>query len=143
MLIVGPSGLGKTTALLDLIQKDNDNFIEKVYLYAKDLDEPKHQFLIKKRKNAGIKNLNDPSAFIEYSNTMVDVYNNIDDYNLKRKRKILIVFDDMIADIMTNKRFQARTKEQFFRWRKLNISLVFITQSYFSVPKEVRLNSTQ
>ena len=143
MLIVGPSGLGKTTALLDLIQKDNDNFIEKVYLYAKDLDEPKYQFLIKKRKNAGIKNLNDPSAFIEYSNTMVDVYNNIDDYNLKRKRKILIVFDDMIADIMTNKRFQARTKEQFFRGRKLNISLVFITQSYFSVPKEVRLNSTQ
>ena len=143
MLIVGPSGLGKTTALLDLIQKDNDNFIEKIYLYAKDLDEPKYQFLIKKRKNAGIKNFNDPSAFIEYSNTMVDVYNNIDDYNLKRKRKILIVFDDMIADIMTNKRFQARTKEQFIRWRKLNISLVFITQSYFSVPKEVRLNSTQ
>ena len=98
--------------------------------------------MIKKREDAGIKNLNDPIAFIEYSNTMDDVYNNIDHYNLKRKRKILIVFDDMIADIMTNKRFQAIIKELFIRCRKLNISLAFITQSYFSVPKEVRLNST-
>ena len=88
------------------------------------------------------KNLNDKNAFIERSNTMDDVYDNIDDYNPKRKRKILIVFDDMIADIMTNKRFQAIIKELFIRCRKLNISLVFISQSYFSVPKEVRLNST-
>ena len=73
---------------------------------------------------------------------MDDVYNNIDNYNLKRKRKILIVLDDMIADIMTNKIFQAITRELFSRCRKLNISLVFITQSYFSIPKEVRLNST-
>ena len=73
---------------------------------------------------------------------MDDVYNNIDDYNPKRKRKILIVFDDMIADIMTKKRFQVIVKELFIICRKLNISLVFITQSYFSVPKEVRLNST-
>ena len=73
---------------------------------------------------------------------MDDVYENINDYNLIRKRKILIVFDDMIADIMTNKRFQAIIKELFIRCRKLNISLVFITQSYFSVPKDVRLNST-
>ena len=73
---------------------------------------------------------------------MDDVYDNIDDYNPKRKRKILIVFDDMIADIMTNKTFQAIIRELFVRCRKLNISLVFITQSYFSVPKEVRLNST-
>ena len=89
-----------------------------------------------------MKNLNDPSAFIKYSNTMDDVYNNIDNYNAKRKRKVLIVFDDMIADIMTNKRFQAIIKELFIRFRKFNISLNFITQSYFSVPKEVRLNST-
>ena len=72
-----------------------------------------------------------------------DVYNNIDDYNLNRKRKILIVFDDMIADIIiTNKKFQAILKELFIRCWKLNIALVFITQPYFSVPKEVRLNST-
>ena len=112
------------------------------YLYAKDLSEPKYQNLIKKSEDAGEKNLNDRSAFIEYSKTMDDVCNNIDDYNQKRMRKILIVFDDMIADIMTNKRLQAIIKELFIRYRKLDISLVFITQSYFSVPKEVRLNST-
>ena len=89
-----------------------------------------------------IKHLNDSKSFIEYSNTLDDVYNNINDYNPNRKRKILIVFDDMIADIMTNKRFEAIIKELFIRYRKLNISLVFITQSYFPVPKGVRLNST-
>ena len=73
-------------------------------MYATDLSE-----------DAGIKNLNDPSAFIEYSNTMDDVYNNIDNYIPKRKRKILTVFDDMIADIMTNKKFQAIIKELFIR----------------------------
>ena len=71
-----------------------------------------------------------------------DVYENINDYNQNRKRKILIVFDDMIADVMTNKKFQATIKELFIRCRKLNISLVFITQTYFSVPKDVRINST-
>ena len=73
---------------------------------------------------------------------MVDVYNNIDDYNRNRNRKISIVLDDLIADIMTNKKFQAILKELFIRCKKLNISLVFITHSYFSVSKEVRLNST-
>ena len=72
---------------------------------------------------------------------MDDVYNNMNDYIPTRKRKILIVFDDMINDIMTNKKFQAIVKELFIRCRKLNISLVFIRQSYFSVPKKVRLNS--
>ena len=140
MLIIGPSGSGKTNTLLNLIQQDN--FIDKIYLYAKDLEEPKYQLLIKKRENAGMKYLNAPNAFIEYSQTMDDVYNNIDDFNSKRKRKALIVFDDIIVDIMTNKRFQVIIKDFFIRCRKLNISLVFISQSYFSVPKEVRLNST-
>ena len=81
-------------------------------------------------------------SFNEYSNMMDDVYKNIDDYNPNRRRKILIVFDDMNADIMTNKKFQAIIKELFIRCRKINIPLVFITQSYFSVPKDVRLNST-
>ena len=67
----------KNNALLNLIQQDNNNIIDKIYLYANDLSEPKYQFLIKKREDAGIKNLNDPSAFIEYLNTMNDVYNNI------------------------------------------------------------------
>ena len=107
----------------------------KIYLYAKDLSESKYQFLIEKCENAGIKNLNDPSAFIENSNTMNDVYNNIDDYNRKRKKKIFSDFDDMIADIMTNKKIQAIIEELFIRCRKLKISLVFFIQSYFSVPK--------
>ena len=111
-------------------------------MYAKDLSEPKYQLLIERCENENIGNLNNPSAINEYFNTMDDVYNNIDDYNPKRKRKILIVFDDMIADIMTNKRFQAITKDLFIRCRKSHKSLVFITHSCFSVPKEVRLNST-
>ena len=82
MLIVGPSGLGKTNALLNVIQKQDNN---KIYLYTKDLSESKYQFLIKKREDTGINILNDPSAFIKYSNIMDDVYKNIDDYNQKRK----------------------------------------------------------
>ena len=116
--------------------------IDKFYLYTKDLSEPKYQFLIKKQEDAEIKHLNDPNTFIECSNKMDDVYENIDDYNPNRKGKILIVFDDIIADIVTNKKFPAVIKELFIRCRKLNISLIFITQSYFSVPKDVRLNST-
>ena len=91
--------------------------------------------MIKKREDAGIKHLNYPNAFIECSNIIDYVYENIHNYHSSRKRKILIIFDDMIADIMTNKKFQAIIKELFIRCRKLNISLVFITQSYFSVPK--------
>ena len=79
-------------------------------MYGKDLSEPKYEYLIKNRKNAGIKHVNDGNAFIEYSNTMDDVCKNIDDYNPNRRRKILIVFDDTIADIMTNKKFQAAIK---------------------------------
>ena len=140
ILIICGSGSRKTNALLNLIKEQDD--IDKIYLYAKDLSEPKYEFLIKKREDVGIKYCNDPNAFIECSNRMDDIYQNINDYNPSRKRKILIVFDDMIADIMTNKKFQAIIKELFIRCRKLNISLVFITQSYFSVPKDVRLNST-
>ena len=73
---------------------------------------------------------------------MDDVYENSDDYKPNRQRKILIVFDDMISDIMANKKFQSIIKELFIRCKKLNISLMFITQSYFSVPKVLRLNST-
>ena len=139
-MVIGGSGRGKTNSLLNLIKEQDD--IDKICLYAKDLSEPKYQFLIKKREDAGINYFNDPNAFIECSNTMVDVYENIDNYNLNRKIQILIVFDDMITDIKTNKKFEAIIKELFTRCRKLNISLVFTTQSYFSVPKNVRLSST-
>ena len=140
ILIIGGSASGKTNTLLDLINEQND--IDKIYLYAKDLSEPKYEYLIKKRDNVGIKHVNNLNTFIECSNIMDDVYENIHDYNPNRRRKILIAVDDMIADIMTNEKFQAIIKELFIRCRKLNITLVFITQSYFSVPKDMRLNST-
>ena len=83
--------------------------------------------MIKKCENVGIKHLNDPKAFIQYSQCMDGVHNNIDGYKPKRERRILIVFDDMIADIVPNKKFQAMIKELFIICRKLSISLVFIT----------------
>ena len=79
---------------------------------------------------------------MEYSNDMHDVYKNIEDYNPGKKRKVLIVFDDMIADMINNKKLDSIVTELFIRGRKRNISIVFITQSYFKVPKDVRLNST-
>ena len=143
ILIIGPSGSGKRNLLLNIIQKlNNTDPIDKIYLYAKDLSEPKYEYLINKREQAGIKNFNDSTAFIEYSNDMNDVFTNINNYNRQRKRKVLIIFDDMIADIMNNKNFKAIVKELFIRCRKLNVSIVFITQSYFRTPKDARLNST-
>ena len=140
ILIIGGSGSRKTNTLINLINEQDD--IDKIYLHTEDLSEPKYECLIKKHENAGIKHLKDLNAYIECSNTVDDVYEYIDDYNLSSKKTILIVFDEMIADILSNKKFQTIIKELFIRCRKLNISLVFITQSYFSVPKYVRLNST-
>ena len=143
VLIIGPSGSGKTNTLLHLIQNlNNTDPIDKIYLYAKDLSEPKYEYLLNKREQAGIKYFNDPTAFIEYSDDMNDVFTNIDDYNKQKKRRVLIIFDDMIADIMNNKNFKAIIKELFLLCRKLNVSIVFITQSYFRTPKDARLNST-
>ena len=108
ILIIGSSGSGKTNTLLNLINEQKD--IDKIYLYAKDLSELKYEYLIKNHENAGIKHLNDSKAFIECSNTMDDIYENINNYNPNRRRKILIVFDDVIADLMTNKRSQSLIK---------------------------------
>ena len=140
MLIVGPSGSGKTNTLLHLI--NNLHPINKIYLYAKDIHEPKYEYSINKREQAGIKKLNDPHAFIEYSDDMNDVLNDINDYNKNRDKKVLIVFDDMTADIEYNKNFKRIIKELFYRARKINVSTVFITQSYFRSLKDARLNST-
>ena len=134
MLIIGPSGS------LHLI--NNFHPIDKIDLYAKDTDEKKYQYLINKREQTGIKNLNDPHASIEYSNDMNDVLDDINNYNKNRDKKVLIIFDDMIADIMRSKKFKAIVKELFIRCRKLNISIVFITQFYFRTPKDAILNST-
>ena len=133
ILMIGGSGSGKTNTLLNLINEQKD--IDKMYLYAKDLSEAKYEHLIKNRENVGIKHLNGSKTFIECSNTMNDVYENIDHYNPNRKRKVLIVFDDMIAYIMTNKKFPSIIKELSIRYRKLNILVVFITQSYFLFQK--------
>ena len=140
VLIIGPSGSVKTNTLLHLINKFHP--INKIYLYTKDTDEKKYQYLINKREQVGIKNLNDPYAFIEYSNDVIDVLDDINNYNKNRGKKVSIIFDDMIADIMRSEKFKAIVKELFIRCRKLNISIVFITQSYFRTPKDVRLNST-
>ena len=140
MLIIGPSGSGKTNTLLHLI---NDlHPFDKIYLYAKDIHEPKYEYLINKREQAGIKNLNDPQAFIEYSDHMNDVVDDINNYNKNRDKKVLIVFDDMIADTEYNKNFKRIIKELFYRAHKINVSIVFITQSYFKALKDARINST-
>ena len=111
-------------------------------MYAKDQYEAKYQYLVNKREGVGIGHFNDPKAFTEYSNDMHHVYINIDEYNPDKENKILIVFDDMIAHMIHNKKLDSIVTELFIRGRKLNISLVFITQSYFKVPKDVRLNTT-
>ena len=140
ILIIGSSGSGKTNASLNLINNQPD--IDKIYLYVKDPYEKKYQYLINKREEVGLDHFNNTKTFTEYLNDMRDVYKNIENYNLGRERKILIVFDDMIADMINNKKLNPIVTELFIRGRKLNISIVFITQSYFKVPKDVRLNST-
>ena len=140
ILIIGPSGSGKTNTLLHLI--NNLHPIDKIYLYAKDLHEPKYEYLINKREQAGIKNLDDAKAFIEYSDDMNDVLDDINNYNKNRDKKVLIVFDDMIADIEHNKKFERIIKELFYRARKINVSILFIMQSYFRALKDARINST-
>ena len=133
MLIIGPSGSGKTNILLHLI--NHFRLIDKIYLYAKDINEPKYEYLINKREQAGIKILNDPHAFIEYSDDLDDVFDDIKNYNKSRDKKVLIVFDDRIADIEYNKNFKRIIKKLFYRARKINVSIVFITQSYFRALK--------
>ena len=127
MLSIGPLGSGKTNVLLHLI--NNLHPIDKIYLYAKDLQEPKYEYLINKREQAGTKNLNDPHAFIEYSDDMNDALDDINNYNKNRDKKLLIVFDDLISDVECNEKCKKIIKELFFRAPKINVSIVFIMQS--------------
>ena len=135
-LIIGGSVSGKTNSLLTQINHEPD--IDNVYSYAKDPYEAKYQVLINKKESTGLKYLNDSKDFIEYSN---DIYKNIEEYNPNKKRKILNVFY-MIADILNDKELNPIVTELIIRVRKLNICLAFITQSYFAVLKNIRLNST-
>ena len=125
---------------MNLINNEPD--IYKIYLYAKDPYEAKYQYLINKREKVGLDHFRDPEVFMEYSNNMQDVYKNIVDYNPYKKRKTLIIFDNMIADMINNKKLILAIAELFIRGKKLGISIVFITHSYFTVPKDDRLNST-
>ena len=133
MLIIGGSRSGKINALLNLTNNQSD--IDKIYLYAKDPYEAKYQFLINKREGTGLKHFNVSKVFIEHSNDMHDVYKNIDEYNIDKERKILIFFDDAVTDIINNKKLNSVVNELFIRGRKLNISLVFITQSILRFQK--------
>ena len=99
ILIIGGSGLGKTNSLFNLISQQPD--IDKISFYAKDPYEAKYQFLINKRDSTGLKHFNDSKAFIEYSNDMGDIYKTIEENNRLKKRKVLIVFDDMNADMLS------------------------------------------
>ena len=127
ILIVRGSGFGKTNALLNLIEHQPE--IGKIYLYVKYPYEAKYQYLIKIREKVGIDHHNNPRAYTEYSNDMHDVYKNINYYNPDRENKILIVFDDMIADIIHKKKLDSTVAKWFIGGKKLNISIVFITQS--------------
>ena len=105
ILIIEGSGLRKTNVLLNLIENQPD--IDKIYLYAKDPYEAKYQYLINIRESAALKYFNDAKVFIEFSNDMHDVYKNIDEYNIDKEPKILIVFDDMIANMINNKKLNS------------------------------------
>ena len=110
------SGSGKTNVLLNLIESQPD--IDKIYLYPKDPCEAKYQYLINKRESVGINHFNDSKAFIEYSNNMHDVYKNIDKCNPDKENKILMVFDDMTADMIHNKKLSSIVTELFIRGKK-------------------------
>ena len=94
-------------------------------MYVKDSYEAKYQYLINIREKVGINNFNDPKAFIGYSNDMRDVYKYINEYNIDKERKILIVFDDMIADMINIKKLNSIVTELFIRGRKLNFSCFY------------------
>ena len=140
VLIMGGSRSWKINVLLNLTENQPD--IDKIYLFAKDPYEAKYQYLVNKREIVGINHFKDPEAFIEYSNDLHDVYKNINYYNPNIENKILIIFDDMFADMTHNKKLDSIVTELFIRGRKPNIYLVFINQSYFKVPKHVRLNTS-
>ena len=124
ILITDGSGSEQINALLNLMKEQDDT--DKIYLYAKNLNEPNYEFLIKKHKDVGTNHFDDSNVFIECLNSLDDVYQNIDDYNPSTQRKILIVFDDMIAGIMRNKNFQAIIKELLHLF--LSLSLIFLFQ---------------
>ena len=116
--------------------------IDKIYLYVKHPFESKYQLLINKREKVGIKKLKNPKAFIDYLQTFDDIYENLEDYNPTKERRVLIVFDNMLTAMESNKTLSPIVTELILRGTKLNVSLVFISQSYFKVPKSITLKGT-
>ena len=138
-LIVGGSGSAKNNVLLNLLKHQQPD-IDKIYLHVKDPFESKYQLLINGREKVGIGLLKNPKASLIINKQFIDVYENLEDYDPTKKRKVLIVFDSMIADMESNKKIDPIVTEVFLRRRKLNISLIFISLSYMKVPKTIRLN---
>ena len=128
IIIVGGSESWKTNASLNLINNQPDS--DKIYLYAKDPYEVKYQYLINNCEKTGSNHYGDPKAFIEYSDGMQDIYKSIEECNLGKKRKVLIAFDNMIADMINNKKLNSLVTELFSRCIKLNISVAFMTQLF-------------
>ena len=123
ILVIGGSRLGTTNALLNLI--NHKLYADKIYVYTKDAYEAKYQFLINKCKRAGLKHCNDSETFIEYSNDMNDIYKNIEEYHPNKERKILIVFDNMIADMLSNKKLNPIVTEPCIRGRKKHFTCFY------------------
>ena len=148
-LTISGSGSGKTNFLLNLI-KHQQTDIDKICLYVKDSFTLKYRLLFNEREKVEIKNLRNSIALINYSRTIDNVYVKFGRYSPTKKRRVIptkkrrviIVFDDMIPDMESNKKLSPITTELFLRERKINVSLVFISKSYFRVPKTTRINAT-
>ena len=141
ILIIGDSGSGKTNVFLNLIKQQRPD-IDRIYSNVKDPFELKYQLLTNGREKVGIENFKNTKAFLDYSQTIHDVCENLEDCNPTKKRRVLTVFDVMIRDMKNNTKVSPNVTELFLRRRKLNIYLVFISQSYFKVAKIIRLNAT-
>ena len=122
---MGGSGSRKTNALLNLISDQSD--IDKKYLYAKNPYEVKYQCLISQREKVGLNHFDDQNSFIKYSNDMQDVYNKIEGYNPNKEKKLLIIFDDMIADMINNETLNPIVTELFIRGRLLDFFCFYHT----------------
>ena len=122
--------------------KNQQPDINNIYLYVKDPFKSKYQLLINEREEVEIKQLKNPKAFNDYSQKIDDVYENMEDYTPTKEKRVLIAFHDMIVDMVKNKKLRPIATELLLRGKKINISLVFISQSYFKVRKTIRLIAT-
>ena len=136
-LIIGGSGSIKTNVLLNLIKK-----LKKFIYMSKIHSNQSINYLLMEEKKQEFKNEKNSKVRIDYSQAVDDVYENLEDYNPMKNRKVLIVFDEMKADMESSKKSRLIVTELFLRGRKLDISLLFISQLYFKVPKTIRLKGT-